>query len=370
MYDQSVIVKIGNVEYRNFQKLYVRKSLDELCHYLEMDIAQPVMKKKDNDKEEKEPEIERHKTVEVYYEFAGVRHQVTTIEIDTVSRVLTSERSVCRVSGRSPARNIVDSSWSEQLKQQTLLQVLKHIAARFGMKVKSYNGDGGHLEAFEWENESPWQKLATAAMAHECLIYSSQAGNLYLNNIAKSARKEGFSLVENENVEEISIEEDGSVQFGHYIMLGEHGNAEARDGNIGGKAANRVMTINMSDSSMSEQELQRYARVQMLRRRSRKLKVRLAGWGLTRVQMEATKQLAAVKAREESDEKEKSRIRDDLYGFETLWEPNFYVPIKMDGFGFGFESALLTNQVEYSVEDDAISCNVSLVPREDYIGST
>lgn len=360
MYEQSVRVELdGRLNYQNFQRLYVRLSMDEICHYMELDVAENVA-----------VQIKKHSRLQIYYSMAGHERLVSTIVVDSVSRLLNAESVSYRVTGRSPARDILDSSWSEQLSGMTLYECVKHVAGRFGLDAKYFSANGADpsstLESFEWENESPWQKLVSAAMGQEFLLYSSQVGGIYLNKVAGRARPEGFSLVGNKNIEEISVETSGEQQFYEYVLRSEAGEAQVFDYSVPKNARGRILTLNMSDSTMSLEDLQRYARVQMRRRSCEKVTVRLTGWGLSAEQLSGVRVMADKAYRSNAAYQNLSeRQKAGLYGFETLWGLNYYVPIKSEK--HGLDKKLLTCQVEYSVEGDAISCNVQLVPREAYL---
>lgn len=355
MFEQSVRVELnGRENYLNFQRLYIRMSLEEICHYMEMDVSENVA-----------VEIRKHSKLRVYYSSGGIERLVSTICVDTVGRLLNAESKSYRITGRSPARDIIDSSWSEQLREQTLFECLKHIAGRFEIDCKYFTeaDPSSLLESFEWENESPWQKLVSAAMGQEFLLYSSQAGGIYLNKVSGQQRPEMFSLVNNRNLEEISIEDNGELQFHEYVIIGEAGSAIVYDNSA---PKGRILTVNMSDSTMSLEGLLRYAKVQMKRRGSQKISARLTGWGLDAGELDVVRQDAKRTYQSKAAYRGLSEeLKSKLYGFETLWGLNFYVPIESEV--YQLKTKLLTSQVEYSVESNAISCNLQLVPREAYL---
>ncbi|WGK68371.1 hypothetical protein P0082_07735 [Candidatus Haliotispira prima] len=341
--DQSVRIKVNDELYADFTRLYIRISLDEICHYLELDVSEADRRK-----------IGRHDKIEVEYLVGNQpSRRVTIVEVDTISRLLNAGSKSYRVTARSRARNILDSSYSEQLKDLTLYQIVQQIAGRFDIPVANYAGNTEKIARFEWEAESPWQKLLTAASAQNCILHSSENGGLCLNKVSGNARSEGFQLVQNRNIEEISIEENGNEQFRRYEVFGNSGKAEAIDNTC--KIESRIMSINISDDSMSLADLRRWANVQRNRRRNQRLRIRMTGWGLD------TEELAVLYSR--------TRGRSPkLFGLETLWGVNFYIPVTLPEYGVQ-RRYLLTTQVEFTVEGEAISCNLSLKPREDYLES-
>lgn len=354
---QSVLVAVNGKKYQDFTRLYIRVSLDEICHYVEMEVS-----------EQGRRELSKHDVIEVRYSLDGFERLVTVVKVDSISRVLNSSSKRYQVTARSAARNIVDSSYSEQFSNLTLYQVLEQIAGKFGISTANYAGETERIESFEFEAQSPWQKLQTAAMSQGCVLHSSQVGGLYLSRVSGTGRKEGFQLVQNQNMEEISINENGAEQFYRYEVVGECGEASAVDNSC--KDKSRVLTLNMSDSSMSLQDLRRWALVQMRRRRSNTIKVRMTGWGLDKQQLSAVKQLAQREYQGNAYKGLSEEKKAKLHGFETLWQVNMYVPIRSAAYGLGLEAPeyKLVSEVEYTVEAEAISCNVSLKPREDYLG--
>ena len=100
---QSIVVTHNGKAYENFSRLYIRLGLDEICQYLEMDASSPHAQA-----------IHKHDTLKVSYVIDGFERLVATVRVDAISRLLNSNSQSYRISARSAARNIVDSSYSEQ----------------------------------------------------------------------------------------------------------------------------------------------------------------------------------------------------------------------------------------------------------------
>ncbi len=342
---ELVEVRVNGKQYASFQRLNVRISLDDICHSLEMDVSENVAWN-----------VHKHDILEVRYTLGGVPRLVTTVEIDDIDRLLNAQSKSYRILGRSQARNLIDSSYSGQFSQLTLSQLCQRICGDFKIPFKNWAGKTDLIESFEWENESVWQKLVSQAVAQQCLFYSSQVGGLYLDRVSGRARPEGFVLQQTQNIEEVNKREIGREQFRHYVVIGENGKGKATDATC---RRPRTLTLNMSDSTMSEQDLRRWAIVQMRRRRGVELQVKLPGWGLDEQKLDVVKQRVAVS--DMTAEKKKK-----LFGFEIFWGVNFYTLVDLPDYGFD-KKYLLTTAVEYSVESDKISCNVTLKDRENYL---
>ena len=342
---ELITVEVNGKQYATFQRLNIRKSLDDICHSLEMDVSANVVWN-----------IHKHDILKVRCTLDGVEQLLTTVEVDDIERLLNAQGKSYRIMGRSQARNLIDSSYSGQLRQLTLSQLCQRICKDFQIPFKSWVAKTDLIESFEWENESVWQKLLSQVVAQQCLLYSSQSGGLYLNRVSGRARPEGFVLQQTQNIEEVNKREAGRDQYQNYLVIGENGKGRARDATC---SRPRTLTLNMSDSTMSEQDLQRWATVQMQRRRGVELQVKLPGWGLDRQKLEVVKRRAA--ASDMTGDKKKK-----LWGFEIFWGVNFYTMVDLPDYGFE-KKYLLTTAVEYSVESDKISCNVTLKDRENYL---
>jgi prophage tail gpP-like protein len=143
----------------------IKKSLDNICHTLELEIPSSERAK-----------VHRHEKIEVRYENAlvkdsGGKRRVTTVLVDEVAASAGIEKHAVLVTGRSPARDIIDSAWSDALTGQTLYQITKSICGKFGIDCVIIPTDKGDITSkvrvFMWQNESPWTKLITEADSQE-----------------------------------------------------------------------------------------------------------------------------------------------------------------------------------------------------------
>lgn len=333
----------------SWTRVMVRKSLDEICHYVEVDIP-----------EAERANFHKHGIVQVRFlsqyitegrdSYGGKYgfHPVTTVYIDDIDEETDKEKHVITVIGRSAARDIIDSKWSEAvLGQPTLLEILRQIAGEFGFDkedvicLPTTAGDiTKPVFSFSWENESPWAKLLTVADSQGLIITSNQLGGLYIEKPARGICDWGFFVEEGVNVREPRRHESGAEQFHEYIVNCGGRQGKATDWTCPNK---RKLTINLSEFIVDQEKLDRRAKTEMLRRREDKITCTLSGWGLTEEQI---------------------RKLGGTYHKEIFWEVNLLIPVKLPS--FGVNANMLISQVEYTADTKSFSCDITLVKPEAY----
>lgn len=339
----SATKKYVNLSYR---RVMVRKSLDEICHYAEVEIP-----------ESERSLVHKHGILQVRFlsqyitesrnAYGGSYgfHPVTTVYIDEVDEETEKNTHGIIVSGRSAARDIIDSKWSDTiLGQPTLLEILKKIAGEFDIDAICIPTNRGDLTkpvfSFSFENESPWSKLLTIADAQGFIITSNQLGGLYIEQPARGVCNWGFAIEEGVNVRHPRISESGAEQFHEYIVNGSGNQGKAIDSTCPNK---RKLTINLSEFITDQEQLNRRAKTEMLRRRENKITCTLSGWGLTEEQI---KKLGGT------------------YHKEIFWEVNLLIPVKLPS--CNVNANMLISQVEYTADTKSFSCDVTLVKPEAY----
>lgn len=332
-----------------WKSVKVKKSLDEICHAVEVEIPESMRSL-----------VHKHGKIQVRVlspyitegrgSYGGRRgfHPVTTVYIDEVDEETQKDSHGIIVSGRSAARDIIDSKWSGTiLGQPTLLEVLRKIAGEFGLESKDViclptnRGDiTKPVFSFSWENESPWQKLLTIADAQGFIITSNQLGGLYIEEPSRGSNGWGFAIEEGVNVRHPRRSENGAEQFHEYIVNGSGNQGTATDSTCPNK---RKLTINLTEFVTDQEQLNRRAKTEMLRRRSDKITCELSGWGLTEEQI---KKLGGT------------------FQKEIFWEVNLLIPVKLPS--CGVNDKMLISQVEYTADAKSLSCDVTLVKPEAY----
>jgi len=325
-----------------WRHIVIKKSLDDICHTLEMEIASSERGK-----------VRRHNKIEVRYanplikdsQAAGGR-RVTTVLVDEVTGSADSRKHCIAVTGRSPARDIVDSTWSEDFDDMTVLDLAKAIGKRFGIQCHalppSIAGKMQTIYAFRIENESPWVKLVNEADNEGYILTSNEAGDLYFWEVSAAVRDEGFKLVEGANIKSIDFTENGAEQFHEYVVRGCGEEARAIDDSC---PNGRILTMDITDPDFPEAKLQRRAETEMRRRKESRATATVPGWGLTDGQI---RRLGSVTA-----------------GKEIFWTPNLLIPVISPS--MGVDARLLVAEVEHEAYPDVFESRVTVVRREAYL---
>jgi prophage tail gpP-like protein len=321
-----------------WRKIKIRKSLDEICHYMELEIPASERNK-----------IHKHDKVEVrcfneLIKDSDHRRRITTVIVDEITDITDTAQKGLMIIGRSPARDIIDSTWSGIIPhQQNLEYVAGKVAEPFGIKVQrmpTNSPETGPVFSFSWENESPWQKLIAEADNQGYIFTSNEAGDLYLWRVAVGIRDEGFSLSEGSNIRNIQTTENGAEQFHEYVARASFREARIIDNTC---RNNRKMTINITDEATSQESLERRVLTEMLRRRENRTTVTVSGWGLSDAQIQALGET----------------IRKEVF-----WNPNFLIPVKIPF--SGLDGNLLISQAEYQADESSMSAAITLVNPEAY----
>jgi len=336
----KVIVKnITNGQELLWRSIKIRKSLDEICHTLELEIPPSERSK-----------VGRHDKLEIrvlnnLVKDSNGRRRVTTVFVDEITSNADVTKYSLMVIGRSPARDIIDSTWSDTCSDMTLREITRYIGKKFNIVCDTFPPDQPDptdlVYAFDWENESPWTKLIGESDNQGYIFTSNEAGNLYLWKVDSGGRPEPFHITEGVNVKNIRWTENGSEQFHEYVVTGGGEEARIVDNSCPG---NRTLTIDLTDPFIAEDTLQRRAKTEMNRRKENKTTVTVSGWGLTNEQI--------IKMGE--------TIRKEIF-----WVPNLLIPVSIPT--LGLDRKLLISEVEYTATADTMSCDITLVNREAYL---
>jgi prophage tail gpP-like protein len=327
-----------------WRHINIKKSLDNICHTLELEIPASERTK-----------VRKHDKIEVRYENnlvkdSGGRRRVTTVMVDEITAAADVSRHGVLVIGRSPARDIIDSTWKDGLRDEehrslTLRGIAQHICGKFGIGCDTFPPDEpdptGAVPVFSWDNESPWMKLVTEADAQEYILTSNEAGDLYLWPVA-AANREGFILAGGRNIKSVTWTDNGAEQYHEYIVSGGFGDPVTVIDDTCGN--NRVLTVNLTYPEIDQVKLKRRAETEMRRRRESRVTVTVPGWGLTDEQI---KRLG------------------DTDGKEIFWVPNILIPVSMPS--IGLSDSLLIAEVEQEATPEAMSSTITLVKRSAYL---
>jgi prophage tail gpP-like protein len=322
-----------------WRSIKIRKSLDEICHTLELEIPPS-----------ERLTVGRHNRLEVrcknnLVKDSGGERRVTTVLVDEVTLSADTSKYSLMVIGRSPARDIIDSTWSDTCDDMTLREITRYIGKKFNIICDTFPPDQPDptelIYAFDWENESPWTKLIGESDNQGYIFTSNEAGNLYLWKVDSGNRTEPFHITEGVNVKNIRWTENGSEQFHEYVVTGGGTEAQIFDNSCPG---NRILTIDLTDPLISIKTLLRRAETELKRRKEIKTIVTVPGWGLTNDQIISM---------------------GETIGKEIFWVPNILIFVRIPT--LGLRVSLLISEVEYSATAESMSCDITLVKREAYL---
>ena len=327
-----------------WKRVTIKKSLDEICHSLTLEL--PVSQKE---------KLHKHDTIEVrvynkYMTSNGGNLRVTTVRIDEITDTTDSGRKCITVLGRSPARDIIDSSWTGEVSGGAdLLDVATTIASKFGIRVEHLPRGQNFTEAvsdFSWDSESPWTHLLNAADNQGYVLTSNEAGNLYLTKGGRNADYWHFIIAEGLNVKSVETTESGAEQYHEYVVVSGEAPDTVTGREVDPECKNqRILTLNLSDFNLDQEKANRRAQIELYRRRKVTTKVTVTGWGLTDEQI---------------------RAFGDTHEKELFFNPNFLIPVYLPS--AGLDCTMMISEVEYQAESNAFDCTVSLVNPEVYMG--
>jgi prophage tail gpP-like protein len=321
-----------------WRHINIKKSLDDICHTLELEIPAGERVK-----------VHKHDKIEVRCENPLVKHssgkpRVTTVMVDEITATADVTKHSVLVIGRSPARDIIDSTWTQPLANMTLYEVTKNICDKFGIDcihIPTGSDTTEKVPVFSWQNESPWTKLIAEADSQGFILTSNEAGGLYIWKPEGAVRQEGFHLTEGWNIKSIEWKENGAEQYHEYIVTGGFGGESVFDETC---KNNRILTIDLTYPEINPIKLRRRAETEMRRRRENRTTVIVSGWGLIDTQI---KNLGET-------------IRKEIF-----WVPNLLIPISMPS--LGLRANLLISEVKQEADTKTMSSTITLVNREAYL---
>jgi len=327
-----------------WRHIKINKSLDNICHTLELEIPASERTK-----------VCKHNMITVRYVNSIVREPyglVTTVLVDEITATADVSKHGVTVIGRSPARDIIDSTWTEARTNMTLFGFTKYIAGKFNIRcyvLPNPMNDPNYdpttkVPFFAWDNESPWMKIIAEADSQGFILTSSQAGDLYIWQPEDAKRdRENYHLTEGQNINSIEWKQNGAEQYHEYIV--KSGGREERmlDDTCNN---NRTLTINLTKLIIDPDELKRRAETELRRRKEDRITVTVSGWGLTDAQIQRN-------------------LGTALRGKEIFWTPNLLIPVSMPS--LGLRDSLLIAEVEQEASVETMSSTVTLVKREAYL---
>ena len=327
-----------------WRRVKKRKTLDDICHAMELEIPASEWDK-----------VRKHDRLQARLENplitdSGGRRLVATVMVDEITATVEPTARMLTVIGRSPARDIIDSTWTDAFwptdgAPMTFADAAREICAKFDIRCNWFPADQpdptSPIGFFAWQNESPWPRLQTEAGSQGFLLTSNEAGGMYIWKPSGTARSEGFRVTEGKNVKSIEWRQNGAEQFRKYVVTGHFDEAIVFDDTCN---TNRVLTIDLAETGICDEKLRRRAETEMRRRRENRTTVTVSGWGLSGAQL---------------------RELGDTARREVFWSPNFLIPVRMPS--LNLSQNLLIAEVEHEADARSMRTSITLVNREAYL---
>ena len=271
---KPIIKNVNTGQELLYRSIKLRKSLDDICHILELDLAISEFSK-----------VRKHHRLEVRCRnnldtgYGGERCH-STVLVDEITASVSPEEKRILVIGRSPARDIIDSTWSDNdYEESTLRELVRHIAKKFDIFCDTFPENQPDptvvIHNFSFENESPWVKLIDEADKQGYILTSNEIGNLYLWKVPpEGAIREPFHINEGKNIKNIKWTENGSEQFRKYVVKGGGKQVQTIDNSCLGK---RILSIDITDPYVEETKLERRVDTEIRRKSEIKTIVTVSG---------------------------------------------------------------------------------------------
>lgn len=319
-----------------FYSLNIRKSIDEICHFVEITCPLSEFKR-----------IQRHDKIfiKALIDWNKEERAVSYILVDDITANLNVNEKTMTIIGRSYARDIVDSSDTGTINNGTLVQIVQRIAKKYNpdILVQHYPTDfdaSPNIEFFDWENENVWQKLLNTAENNGYAIMSNNKSNLYVwKRTTHLANNANHKFVEGVNIISASLNRKGYEQFNKYCIKGNYEDIEKIDSTCKTK---RVFTMHFTDEFISLKELSNRCESELNRRKSDELNIEVAGFGL-------------------SDDEIAKRNITNSSKVEVFYEPKQLIPVEIPS--FNISEKMVVKSVSYNLNKNDFSSYLTLLSK-------
>ncbi|RUM91059.1 MAG: phage tail protein [Thiomicrospira sp.] len=192
-----------------FSKATVTMSIEQLAHTFDCDIVpMPITKPLD-------------------VEFKLDKETLFKGTIDGTDTTTSSNAKGLRIFGRSQSANMIDSKIKmDAVYNQTLFELLKTIAGKFGLSAKNnVTTKLAEVQEFQINAESPVSNLAQIARQQNLMIYESN-GSIVIEKPGQFEIK-NIRLEDSKNLTGFSIQRNWSDLFYHIEVQGAYDDSEA-----------------------------------------------------------------------------------------------------------------------------------------------
>lgn len=204
----SFALQINDKQFNYFTTLQFERSLENLCHTLQINITEEANLASFN-----------INLGDAYKLFTTEGVQLSTGFIDLYNHSISGNNRSIQLAGRSICQDLVDSTTIASV-GGTLLSAAQDLCQPFGIEVLA-EVQTNNLETTELEAEDPWAYLQEQADNQNLIFIENEKGQL----IITKGNPEGIltNLTLGNNILKIAIEEKASDQYSQYIAVIEEG---------------------------------------------------------------------------------------------------------------------------------------------------
>ncbi len=269
----SVNVQGQRIPIRDF---YLKKSLEEIAHSFSFSLGPGGVN------------TPRHQKVVIDLD----SQTLCTGRIDRLERRLKEGAFHQQVSGRSLARDLIDSTATFHYQGQYLNWIFSQLCGIFNIPFHK-DALTNQIKEFACTDESPWQKMAGEALNQDLLILSTPDGGITLQRGPKGTLP--LTLEEGKNFASLEEEQDATAQFSHYWLNTADGLSHLERDNTLPEGVYRSIAINLGRLAY-QGELRKRARLELYQGQNTRYTLNLPGWEYKPGQVWEVNYLVAVKA--------------------------------------------------------------------------
>ena len=264
----NVEIRFDGVRYGWWKRAEIRASVDDLCASLRLDVTLPGTGTNLG--------ITANTLIDVLLD----GETVYQMRLDSLSRSVSKDIHDIALSGRTLARELVDSQYSKTLSGLTLGEIAKRLCSDFKVPLKIAAATK-EVPEFAMECESPATALINAARTANLLLYPLVDGGLILTEPTKAAPV--ATLTYGENILGYEVTDEHALRFSEYCVKGySHEENEAVSGRSrdAGITFYRPMHIVADKHGQGQGGCSRRAELERNRRQARahRIEVSVQGW--------------------------------------------------------------------------------------------
>jgi prophage tail gpP-like protein len=267
MDDGLVEIRFNGVRYGWWKRAEIRASVDDLCATLRLDVTLPGTGSNLG--------ITANTVIDVL--LAG--EPVYKMRLDNLSRSVGKESHDIALSGRTLARELVDSQYSKTLSGLALAEIAKQLCSDFKVPLK-IAAKTKAVPEFSMECESPATALINAARTANLLFYPTADGGLILTEPTKAAPV--TTLTYGENILDYDVTDEHALRFSEYCVKGyDHEENNALSGKVRDKGISfyRPMHLVADKHGKGQGGCERRAELERNRRLARAHRIELTAQG-------------------------------------------------------------------------------------------